>query len=92
MLLNSVPAGDWVAGADFVPNEAELLEELASMPAEAQLFYQQFPDHNPDASWNFILDLAEMEFGMTFADEGDGLTPRACIFHDTLFELYSADH
>jgi hypothetical protein len=68
--------------------EAQLTEEEArSTEEDARLFYRQFPLHNPNASWNFILDLAELEFGMTFADD---MTPRTQLMHDTLSECYGA--
>ena len=57
--------------------------ELSS--TQARLFYRQF---SPDESFNFILDLAEQEFGMRFRS-GD-MTPRTRLMHDTLADAHTA--
>ena len=66
---------------------AELEKKLTALPAEARLFYRQLTLHNPDTSFNWIVDEAEQEFGMTFTND---MTPRARLVHDILFECERA--
>ena len=81
--------GEWCRECQDGPVAGCLCENCAGpwtleVPAQARLFYRQFP---PDESFNFILDLAEQEFGMTFSDD---MTPRTRLMHDTLADAFSA--